>query len=235
MDKIKKFLNNELKNWSKWEVIWIIVANVIILGVSLAMGDTTIGIIASISGTLCVILTGMGKMSSFIFGMINIIFYAIVAYEATYYGDVMLNLFYYLPTNIIGWFMWKKNINNENGEVKKERLSLKMQIIVAVLSVLGIVIYGYILSNFTNDALPYTDSMSTVLSITAQILLMKRCMEQWIVWIVVDGVSVFMWIMAFFNGGASIATLLMWIVYLVNAIIMFVKWNKESKGEVQNV
>ncbi len=50
--------------------------------------------------------------------------------------------------NIIGWFMWKKNIN-----------------------------YGYILSHFTNDALPYTDSMSTVLSITAQILLMKRCME----------------------------------------------------------
>ena len=52
-----------------------------------------------------------------------------------------------------------------------------MQIIVVVLSVLGIVVYGYILSNFTNDALPYIDSMSTVLSITAQILLMKRCME----------------------------------------------------------
>ena len=118
MDKIKKFLNSELKNWSRWEVIWIIVANVIILGVSLAMCDSAIGIIASISGTLCVILTGMGKMSNFIFGMINIIFYAIVAYKATYYGDVMLNVFYYLLTNVIAWFMWKKNINNENGEVK---------------------------------------------------------------------------------------------------------------------
>lgn len=229
MEKIKGLISNELKNWSKFDYLWMIIANAVIIGVSLYFHDSAIGIISSVTGTICVILTGMGRMSNFIFGTINIIAYAIVAYKATYYGDVMLNLFYYLPTNIIGWFMWKKHMNDENGEVVKRKLTLKMEIVIALLSVAGILAYGYFLSRYTNDALPYTDSMSTVLSIVAQFLLLKRYMEQWIIWIIVDGVSIFMWIMAFFNGGESIATLLMWSVYFINAIFMFVKWYKESK------
>ena len=140
----------------------------------------------------------------------------------------MLNLFYYLPTNILGWFMWKKNINKENGEVIKRKLDLKMEIIIAVVSIVGIVVYGYFLGHYTNDKLPYTDSMSTVLSIVAQFLMLKRYMEQWIVWIFVDAVSIFMWVMTFFNGGESVATLLMWGVYFINAVVMFVKWYRES-------
>ena len=140
----------------------------------------------------------------------------------------MLNLFYYLPTNIMGWFMWKKNINKENGEVIKRKLDLKMEIIIAVISVVGIIVYGYFLENYTNDKLPYLDSMSTVLSIVAQFLMLKRYMEQWIVWIFVDAVSIFMWVMTFFNGGESVATLLMWGVYFINAVVMFIKWYRES-------
>ena len=228
MESVKEFIKLELKNWNKWEVIWLILANSIILGVSFYCGDTPIGILAAVTGSICVILVGMGRMSNYIFGTINIILYAMVAYKATYYGDVMRNLFYYLPTNILGWFMWKKNINKENGEVIKQKLDLKMEIIIAAISVVGIIAYGYFLKNYTNDKLPYIDSMSTVLSIVAQFLMIKRCMEQWIIWIVVDVVSIFMWVMTFFNGGESIATLLMWIVFLINAIVMFIKWYKES-------
>ena len=75
--------------------------------------------------------------------------------------------------------------------------------------------------------LPFVDSMSTVLSVVAQILCLKRFAEQWILWIVIDGVSVIMWAYDYFNGGESIATFLMWAVYLVNAIIMYVKWRRE--------
>jgi len=71
--------------------------------------------------------------------------------------------------------------------------------------------------------------MSTVLSIVAQILMIKRFTEQWVIWIVVDVVSVIMWIVALFTEGASVAVLMMWSVYLANAVIMYVKWLKESK------
>lgn len=228
MNNVTKFFKNEFCGWRKWEVFWILFANFVILAVSVYLNDTVVGIIASMTGVTCVILTGMGKISNYIFGTINVLLYAYVAWNAKYYGDVMLNLLYYFPTNIIGWFVWKKNIDEENKEVYKRKMSVKQEIFVGILSVVGIFAYGFIL-RLLGGNLPIVDSMSTVLSVVAQILLIKRYMEQWIIWIVVDIVSVIMWIAAFFNGGESVAVLMMWSVYLANAVIMFVKWFRDVK------
>ena len=80
-----------------------------------------------------------------------------------------------------------------------------------------------------DGTLPFVDAMSTVFSIFAQILCVKRYMEQWVLWVIVDVVTVIMWVYAFINGTGDMATVLMWSVYLVNAIIMLVKWNKDTK------
>ena len=79
--------------------------------------------------------------------------------------------------------------------------------------------------------LPFMDSMSTVISVVAQLLCVKRFAEQWILWVVVDVVTVIMWAFVFFTEGESIATLLMWSVYLINAIIMCAKWHKGAKKD----
>ena len=231
MEKIKKFLKDETQGWEKWEVFWLVFANLVILGVSLYMGDTVIGIIASLTGTRCVILCGKGKISTYLFGTINVLLYAIVAFQAKYYGDVMLNLLYYFPTNILGWFVWKNHMD-DNNEVDKRRMTAKQNILVITASIAGILGYAYVLK-LLNGNLPIVDSMSTVLSVVAQILMIKRFTEQWLIWILVDVVSVIMWFAAFFNGGESVAVFLMWVVYLINAVIMFVKWYKDSKNTVQ--
>lgn len=231
MEKIISVLKREFSGWKKWQIIWLIFANVIILGVSLYLGDTAIGILASLTGVTCVILCGMGKVSNYFFGTINLLLYAFVAWNAKYYGDVMLNLLYYFPTNIIGWVAWTKHIDKEKNEVYKKRMTWKQDVILAVIGVVGVLAYSYILKLLGGN-LPIVDSMSTVFSVIAQILMIKRFMEQWVIWIIVDIVSVIMWIAAFFNGGESVAVLIMWSVFLVNAVIMFVKWLKESKEDV---
>ncbi len=58
MGKLIDVMKREFLGWKKWQVIWIIFANVIILGVSLYLGDTIIGILASLAGVTCVILWG---------------------------------------------------------------------------------------------------------------------------------------------------------------------------------
>ena len=78
--------------------------------------------------------------------------------------------------------------------------------------------------------LPYVDALSTVVSVTAMIVSIRMYSEQWILWIIVDVVTVIMWAAAFARGEDSIATLVMWAVYLVNAVIMLVKWEKEAKA-----
>ncbi|MBR6898578.1 MAG: nicotinamide mononucleotide transporter, partial [Lachnospiraceae bacterium] len=166
--------------------------------------------------------------SSFIFGTINVVFYALVAYEAKYYGEVMLNVLYYFPMNFVGWFAWKKHMNDDTGEVVKTRMPFKKSIVVYALTAAAIFCYGLVLQSMGGN-LPFIDSMSTVISVVAQVLSIKRLMEQWVLWIVVDVVTVIMWAVNFANGGESIATLAMWSVYLLNAFIMFFRWYRESK------
>ncbi|MBR6143828.1 MAG: nicotinamide mononucleotide transporter [Treponema sp.] len=228
MENLKASIKKELSGWKKWQVSWLFLATIIILGVSIYQKDTWIGILASCSGVICVIFCGMGRISNYLFGTINTILYAYIAWKAKYYGDVMLNLLYYLPTNIIGWIAWKKNMNGETNEVYKKRMSLKMDLLLLALSLVGVFGYAWVLKLLGGN-LPLVDSMSTVLSVIAQILMIKRFMEQWLVWIAVDVVSVIMWVAALSTEGASISVLLMWAVFLINAVIMFVKWFIESK------
>ena len=227
MSELRKYLKSEVSGWKPFDVIWLIFATAVILGLSIYWEDTWMSLIAAVTGAWCVILTGKGKRSSFIFGTVNVVFYAIVSFQAKYYGEVMLNVLYYFPMNFVGWFVWKKHMNESTGEVIKERLTLKKSFIVYAVTAVGIFVYGLILDKL-GGSLPYIDSMSTVVSVVAQILSIKRLMEQWVLWIVVDVVTVIMWAVHFAQGGETIATLAMWSVYLVNAVIMFIRWYKES-------
>ena len=227
MTKLRKFMKSELTGWKKWDIIWIVFATAVILGLSIYWGENALGLIMALTGVWCVILTGKGKRSSFLFGTVNSILYAVVAFSAKYYGEVMLNILYYLPMNVVGWVLWKKHMNDETGEVVKKRLKLRKGLMVYALTGLAIVGYGLVLAALGGN-LPYVDSMSTVVSVVAQILSVWRLMEQWVLWIVVDIVTVIMWGVDFARGGETIATLAMWSIYLVNAVIMFVRWYREA-------
>lgn len=231
--KIKDCISPEFKNWKPVEIIWLSVAVLTILALSIYWKDSAIGIMAAVTGVLCVVLTGKGKLSSYIFGFFNVIFYAYIAFQAKYYGEVMLNVLYYFPMNFVGWFAWRKHMDEEIGEVEKKRLSTRNCIVIFSITGIAIVVYGLILKAMKGN-LPFVDSMSTVVSIVAQILCVKRFVEQWILWIIVDIVTVIMWIAAFFNGGESVATLIMWSIYLINAVIMYLKWKKAAKGGEAN-
>ena len=240
MDKLRKFIKSELTGWKLWEVLWLLLATGVILGLSVYWGENAIGLIMALTGVWCVILTGKGKRSSFLFGFVNAALYAYVAFGAKYYGEVMLNALYYLPMSVVGWLAWKKHMDDDTGDVVKKRLSLKKGLLAYAITGIAIAVYGLILSAL-GGSLPYVDSMSTVVSVVAQILSIGRLMEQWVLWIVVDVVTVIMWAVDFAKGGETIATLAMWAIYLVNAIIMFVRWyreanrNEKAKEEEQNV
>lgn len=226
---MNKFIKNEIQNWKPLEIIWLITACLIILSLSIYWKENLVGIISSLSGIVCVILTGKGKLSSYIFGMINTVLYAYIAFTATYYGEVMLNIFYYVPMNIIGFIMWSRNINQNNQEVVKTQLKNKYKVLIFTLSFIAVFLYGLVLKQL-GGALPFADSASTVFAVTAQILCVKRCTEQWIMWILVNILNISIWAINFSQGGDNIATLLMWSVFLINAIFMFIKWHRESKA-----
>ncbi|MBE5935903.1 MAG: nicotinamide mononucleotide transporter [Lachnospiraceae bacterium] len=225
--KIRKHFKEEFMGWKIWEVFWLFLACFIIMLLSIYWKDTAMGIISATTGVACVVCTGKGKLSAYLFGTINIVLYAIIAYNAKFYGEVMLNALYYLPMQFYGLYVWGNNMNSETHEVKKREMNKKGKGIIVLVIVLGTLVYGAIL-NIIGGSLPYFDALSTVVSVVAMIISIKMYAEQWLLWIVVDIVTVVMWAVAFAKGNDSIATLIMWIVYLGNAFIMYFKWKREA-------
>ena len=121
-------------------------------------------------------------------------------------------------------------MNPDTNEVYKKSMNIKntaiMLIVVAVLTLA----YGMLLQ-WLNGSLPYVDALSTVVSVVALYISIKMYAEQWILWIIVDIVTVIMWAVAVADGTGSVAVLLMWVIYLLNAFIMYFKW----KGETNEV
>jgi nicotinamide mononucleotide transporter len=113
----------------------------------------------------------------------------------------------------------------ETSDVEVVTLDKKSKIIWTVIIIISIVILGYILQKI-GGAQQFVDSTTTILQVVAQIFMIKRLVEQWITWIVVDIVTIGMWFTAFITTGNDITVLIMWIAYLVNALYGFYNWRK---------
>ena len=208
-------------------IVWLVLACAIIPGLSNYWHDSLMGIISATTGVACVVCTGKGKLSAYIFGLINVVLYAIISFRAKYYGEVMLNALYYAPMQFYGFLVWSRHMNQETHEVEKKRMDGRKRILLTLAIGAGTLLYGLVLRALGGE-LPFVDSLSTVASVAAMIISVWMYMEQWAIWIVVDVVTVAMWAWAFMHGNESIATLLMWVVYLINAVIMHIKWSREA-------
>lgn len=228
MEKLRSLWRLEKSGWKAWELIWLGAACAVILILSIYWGDSAMGIVSATTGVACVVCTGKGKLSAYPLGAINVLLYAIISLRARYYGEVMLNLLYYFPMEFYGFYVWSKHMNPETSEVEKRRMGRRGRLLLAAAIALGTLVYGFILGKLGGE-LPYVDAFSTVCSVAAMAVSVGMYMEQWAIWIAVDVVTVFMWAVAFAKGNDSVATLLMWIVYLGNAVIMYVKWQREAK------
>lgn len=221
------FIRLELSGWTALEVSWMVFCVAAVLGISLWLKDSAIGIIAAITGIMYTLIAGKGKCSCYLFGIVNTIGYGLVSYHAKLLGETMLNWGYYLPMMFIGLIFWSKRLD-EKAEIVKTALTWKGRAITAALSILGIALYAIVLAKL-QDPQPILDSTTTILSITAMVLTVKRCIEQWLLWTIVNATSIILWLKAYLDGYGSIATLLYWCVALANGIIFFIKWRKEIK------
>ena len=179
--------------------------------------------LAAVCGVFCVVLCAGGKKSQYYWGFVNIVAYIVIALINKYYGEVMLNALYYLPTQFIGLYVWGKHYNKPADQVDGLRMAGKHIIVWSVCSVAGIFVYKLILDALGGNA-TLLDSMSTVFSIVANALMVMRYREQWALWIVVDVVTVIMWIIA----GDFLMTV-MWAIYLINAVYGWIMWTKMSR------
>ncbi|MCM3758549.1 nicotinamide riboside transporter PnuC [Sporosarcina aquimarina] len=227
-------LKGYLAEWSVFEKVWISLFTAITVYLYFAFQDTLLGLISSIAGMLCVVLVAKGKVSNYLFGIVQTVTYGYIAFGYGLYGEAMLNWLFYLPTQFIGIWMWmnhfKKKEDSEQGEnVYVKRLTRKGWILVAGSFVVGALVYAELLTVLSAQQVRI-DSMAVVLSVIAQILMVQRYAEQWVIWILVNILTITLWVITLVQtGGNDWNMVIMWTAFLVNSIYGYVNWVKLSK------
>ena len=210
--------------------MWMIFCTLFTAGLSLCLGDTAFGVAASITGVLYSLWAGKGKLSCYFFGIFNSFAYGLIAFNATLYGEVLLNWGWYFPMMFVGVFCWKRNLKSNVQEIIKRRLTWQHRVLTALIALGGTAGLGAILHKLGDQA-PALDALTTVLSVIAMVLTVKRCVEQWAIWTLVNIASIYMWYKVYLTGSGSIAILLMWVLSLINGIIFYCLWQRELKNE----
>lgn len=221
MAKTKKFF----ADWSRFEITWLVLSTVIMIVLSIIWGDNLLALISGITGILGVVLAAKGKVSTYFFATINVAIYALLTYQNHLYGEFMLNAFYYIPMNFVGFYLWSRHKDQDSGEVEGKTLTPKQTIILFV--VVGVIVLGYwqILTRIGGQ-LALIDAMSTVFSVVALIMQVARYAEQWLLWIIVNVVSVVMWVLLIGQDSSAVTMVVMWIAYLFNSVYGYYNWKK---------
>ena len=225
-DNIKQFVKLELNGWTKPEIVGLLIVLSTIFINAILMRDSIISVISAICGILYTIIAGKGKISCYFFGLIGTSFYGYLAYHNALYGNLILYIGYYFPMQILGIFQWKKHLKKSTNEIIKTKLSPKELVYLSIIGCLTCFIFSMLLKTL-NDTHPYIDGITTVLSIFGMYMTVKRVIEQWIVWMIVNALSVFMWLNIAIQGEKVYATVIMWLVYFVLSIYFYRQWRQE--------
>ena len=210
----------------RWFPIWAAASVLAITAISLAWWDandvlhSSLALAAAVTGMMYTMLAGRGKIACYAFGLVNAPIYAYLSYRWGYYGDMSLNLYYFVMM-IPGIVCWRRNrASGGADDIVRTRLSGCERGAWGVALVLATFVLFLALCA-VGGSRPFCDALTNVLSIAAMVLTVKRCVEQWVMWIAVDAIELVMW---WHTGETSMAILAMWTLFLVDGVYLFGLW-----------
>lgn len=164
---------------------------------------------------LYVIFAALEKRICWIFGFISSILLVYICYSVDLYFEVFLQ-FFYVGMAVVGWLKWKKS-STEIIAISSDYVK-KNLIISVFLACLGGIL-GYIFATYTLQKYPYTDAMVFVFSLYATHLTSIKKIENWMYWIVIDTVCIFL----FLSRGLELVAF-QYIFFTLAAAWGFWKW-----------
>lgn len=208
-----------------WLTLLVVLGSVL----SAVLAENVFDLTVFLSGILCVGLTAVGRREGYLIGLYNSLSYSVLAYGNGLYGEVYLNLLFFVPTGVIGYVMWRRHTMKDNTVAMRQLIWLQ-RLVLAAVCVACTAGLGEVLSLNPNQNTPFIDATTNVLSVVATFLMMWRYKEQWMLYIVLNMVTVVMWTLRFLAGGAAgDLMVLMWSLFLLNAVFGCWRWHAGVK------
>lgn len=185
-----------------------------------------IELIGTLFGLISVYLASKANIWTWPTGIINEIAFFWLFYQVQLYSDMYLQIYFFIVT-LYGWYYWKQKPAQKHVSV----LSRKAKFIYLLFLLTGTLTTGWIMSDihlifpqvFAQPAsYPYADAFTTVASILATILLSRKRIETWLLWIAVDVVSVVLYLL---KGIHLVA--IEYVIFLVICLFGYFNWRKK--------
>lgn len=179
---------------------------------------------AVLTGIIYVILAARENALCWPFGIVSAALWSYAAFDFyDLYVDAILQL-YYVFIGVYGWVQWNKKVANQQElKVQPKIQTLPLQQHIFFISIgLGLTfVVGYFFDKYTPAAATYLDAFTTVFALFTTYLVTKKILENWLYWIVIDSVYIYLYGS---RGGYLFA--LLNIIFVLVAIVGFVRWRR---------
>lgn len=173
-------------------------------------------IIAFTTGTLGVWLTIKQNIWCWPMALVSVLISGIVFFNQKLYGDMSLQVVYFFA-GVYGWIYWYKHLNTS---FRIEKTPLSNYLFLVGITLLQAVIYYFLINAFNGDK-PLFDAVLTAGSITATYMMTKKWLENWAVWVLIDGAYV-----ALYGIKGMWWFCLLYLLFTVMAAFGWIKWRK---------
>ena len=157
-------------------------------------------------------------------GMLMPCVHSILYFKSGLYADFAMQI-YYITAGLYGLAVWAMGHKRSKKPLKIAHTPLRLVApLAAIYAALHAAIY-FVLVRFTDSTVPFWDSMTTAMSMVAMWLLARKYIEQWLVWLVVDAITVGLYIYKGIPLTAALYTL-----YTVLAFVGYLRWRRMTEG-----
>jgi len=188
-----------------------------------AAAQSMVEIVAVLAALAYLVFAIRQNIVCWIFAAISTAIYVWLFIEARLYMESMLNAFYLVMAGY-GWYVWRSG--SSDGHERPVVIWPRNTHLAAILS-LGLVsgLSGYFLSNYSDAAYPYIDSLTTWFAIWATFLVARKVLENWWYWLVIDIAS----ILIYWDRDLQL-TALLFVAYVIMIPFGLISWTR-SMGE----
>ena len=189
-----------------------------------AVGNTPLEWVAVLTGFACVWLAARESLWNFPVAIFSCALYIVVYYGAGLYSDSLLQVMF-IVLSLYGWYEWLYG-GRSKTELPVSRTRRWEWVACAVFIVAFTTGFGYYLEHHTDAALPHWDSFTTAGSLAAQFLLMRKRLENWWLWILVDLLYVpILWYKELYPTSGLYA------LYLGLAVYGYLEWRRSMQKQ----
>lgn len=153
-------------------------------------------------------------------GIVSVSAFGILFYHIKLYADMCLQVFF-LWSCLQGWYFWLHG-GEQRSALRVSRLTPAQRVAIGLAVLASVLSIGYLFHRYTDASLPFLDSTASGMSVVAQLLMMRKKLEHWYLWIAVDVFSIGIYVYK-----EVMLTAGLYLVFLLLSVRGLVEWKRE--------